>query len=120
MRLLWIDVVLLGLVAGGLWLVPWKDPAARRRALWLLLLPLPAAAMLVFGPVVLFRYPAGPLAGRLMTAQYVGMGASLVLALALAAALPRLRWASLTLGGVAVFCAMAVGGVNQIILAPGS
>jgi hypothetical protein len=120
MRLLWIDIVLIGLVAGGLCLAPWKDPAARRQLRWLLLLPLPAAAMVVFGPMVLFRYPKGALAARLMDAQYVGMGVTAVLSMALVAALPRVRWTSIALGAVAVFCALAVGGVNQIILEPSS
>lgn len=120
MRLLLIDVALLGLIGGGLWLAPWKDPAARRQLLWLLLLPLPAVAMLVFGPIVLFRYPTGAFAETLSNAQYLGMGVSAAVAIALVAALPKLRWTSLALGAVAVFCALAVGGANQIIMTPGS
>jgi hypothetical protein len=121
MRLTLIDVVLLGLIAGGLCLAPWRDPAARRQAWWWLLLPVPAILLAVFGPLLLFRRPSDPaLVQTLMNAQYVGMAASIVVVLSLVATLSKLRWSSLMLGAVAVFGAMAVGGINQIILAPSS
>ncbi|MEI9889952.1 MAG: hypothetical protein WDN45_04300 [Caulobacteraceae bacterium] len=120
MHLLLILGGLGAIFALGLALVPWRDPAARRRALWLLLLPAPAIVLFAAGPMGLWRARAGAQSALVLQMQHPGVLAAAALAIGLVALAPGLRRASLVLGGLAIFAAAAVAGANELILAPRS
>jgi hypothetical protein len=114
-------LVPLGVLTAGVYFIPWKDPAGRRRALWLLILPLPALAMIAFGPLGFVHKPYDErTTALLMRAQDVGVAASAIVGLGLLAALKDVRRSALILGVAVLVVTIAVAGANQIVISPSS
>jgi hypothetical protein len=120
-KVLFMALAALGAVVVGVALVPWRDPAVRRRAVFLGLLPAPAVLLVAFGPFGFIRGPySDGLRATLLKAQNVGLGAAILLALVLVAWLPGARRGALLLGALAAFATLVVAGANEIVIDPRS
>ncbi len=116
-----LPILLIGTLIGGLALIPWRDPVARRRAWFLALLPTPALTLLLCGPLGLVRKPYGAAQESfLMQIQPWGVALCALVVVILVLALRGLRSATLVLGALAIFAAVAVASVNQLIITPTS
>ncbi len=115
-------IMLLAFV-GGLAVMPWRDPAVRRRAPLLLLLLVPPILGMALGPMGLLREPVDPSRLKLMLTFWdvlVGAAIAVTVGLILITKIPRMRVGILLLGVVASIATLAIAGANALIVAPGS